>query len=79
MLHGTARFDRTRGIFGNINDNSSGTQDVVSLSTDYVLGPGVAVGAAVDRLHWSNPGAVSGTGLNSYSGVALMTGVAFNF
>jgi predicted porin len=71
--------DWTRGIYGNINGNSSGTQDIVSLATDYILGPGVSVGAAVDWLHWSNPGAVSGTGLESYNGVALMTGVAFTF
>jgi outer membrane protein OmpU len=71
--------DWTRGIYGNINGNSSGTQDNVSLATDYVLGPGVSVGASVAWWHWRNPGAVAGSGLNSGTGVSLMTGIALSF
>ncbi len=71
--------DWTRGLWGNVNGNSSGTLDTISLATDYVLGPGVAVGAAVEFNHWKDPGAASGTSLASGTGVALMTGVAFSF
>jgi outer membrane protein OmpU len=71
--------DWTHGLWNNINGNSSGTLDEISLATDYVLGPGVSVGAAVEFNHWKNPGAASGTSLASATGVALMTGVAFSF
>jgi predicted porin len=69
--------DWTRGLWGNINGNSSGTLDTISLPVDYVLGPGVSVGAAVEFNHWHNPG---GTGsLASGTGTALMTGIALSF
>jgi len=71
--------DWTRGLWQNVNGSSSGTLDTISLATDYVLGPGVAVGAAIEFNHWHNPGAASGTSLASGTGTALMTGVAFNF
>jgi predicted porin len=71
--------DWTRGKWQNINGSSSGTLDTISLPVDYVLGPGVAVGAAVEFNHWHNPGAASGTSLASGTGTALMTGIAFNF
>ena len=71
--------DWTRGLWQNINGNSSGKLDTISLATDYVLGPGVAVGASVEFNHWNNPSAASGTSLASGTGVAILTGVAFSF
>jgi outer membrane protein OmpU len=73
--------DWTRGIYGNINGNSSGTQDNISLATDYVLGPGVSVGASVAWWHWrnGNTGVTNTSSLAPGSGVSLMTGVAFSF
>jgi len=71
--------DWTRGLWGNVNGNSSGILDTISLPVDYVLGPGVAVGAAIEFNHWHNPGAAAGTALASGTGTALMTGVAFSF
>ena len=71
--------DWVRGIWGNVNGNSSGILDTISLPVDYVLGPGVAVGAAIEFNHWHNPGAASGTSLASGTGTALMTGVSFSF
>ena len=73
--------DWSRAILQNAEVNSSDYNDIISLATDYVLGPGVAVGAAVDftHFHTNASGAALVGGSPSYTGVALLTGVAFNF
>ncbi len=70
--------DWTRAVLQNFEVNSSAYNDVISLATDYVLGPGVSVGAAIDYTHFHNNAATPINGA-SYSGLALLTGVAFNF
>jgi outer membrane protein OmpU len=70
--------DWSRAELQNFEVNSSAYNDVFSLATDYVLGPGVAVGAAIDYTHFHTNAAVPING-ESYSGLALLTGVAFNF
>jgi len=73
--------DWTHAILQNVEVNASGYQDVISLVGDYVLGPGVDVGAAVDFVHYhSNGGVTNQANVGpSYTGVALMTGIGFNF
>jgi outer membrane protein OmpU len=70
--------DWTRAILQNREVNASAYQDMISLATDYVLGPGVAVGAAVDLVHYHTNAATPINGA-SYTGVSLLTGIAFNF
>jgi hypothetical protein len=72
--------DWTRGIYQNRDVNTSAINDVISLAGDYVLGPGVSVGAAIDytRYHTNAFGAAQISGA-SYSGLAILTGVAFSF
>jgi predicted porin len=73
--------DWSRAILQNVEVNASGYQDVISLAGDYVLGPGVDVGAAIDFVHYhTNGGATNQANIGgSYTGVALMTGIGFNF
>jgi len=70
--------DWTRAILQNREVNASAYQDVFALDTDYVLGPGVAVGAALELTHYHTNAAVPINGA-SYSGLAVMTGIAFSF
>jgi outer membrane protein OmpU len=76
----SASADWTRAILQNVNGNSSAYNDVVSVVGDYVLGPGIDVGAAVDWTHYrpsaSGAAAINGT---SYTGVALMAGLGIAF
>jgi outer membrane protein OmpU len=71
--------DWTRAILQNVDGNSSAQNDVVSLAGDYVLGPGIDVGAAVDWTHYK-PSA-GNTALNgpNYTGLALMAGLGISF
>ena len=72
--------DWTRGIYGNQDGNSSSYNDFVSLVGDYVLGPGIDVGAAVDWNHYkSNSALAAPPGGASYTGVALMAGLGISF
>jgi outer membrane protein OmpU len=72
--------DWTRAILNNRDGNSSAQNDVVSLVGDYVLGPGIDVGAAVDWTHYkpsaSGVAAINGT---NYTGLALMAGLGIAF
>ena len=71
--------DWTRAILQNRDGNSSATNDVVSLVGDYVLGPGIDVGAALDWTHYKpTAGTLAGNGTN-YTGLALMAGLGINF
>jgi outer membrane protein OmpU len=72
--------DWTRAILQNRDGNSSASNDIVSLVGDYVLGPGIDVGAAVDYNHYkSNSALAAPTGGPSYTGVALMAGLGIAF
>jgi hypothetical protein len=71
--------DWSRAILQNREVNASDYQDLISLATDYVLGPGVAVGAAIDFTHYHTNASPAVTTNPSYTGVALLTGIAFNF
>jgi outer membrane protein OmpU len=72
--------DWTRAILQNRDINASAINDIFSLATDYILGPGVAVGAAIDYTHYhTNAFGANQVSGASYSGVALMTGMAFTF
>jgi outer membrane protein OmpU len=72
--------DWTRGIFQGVEVNSSAHLDVVSLATDYVLGPGIDVGVGVDFTHQtvSTNTPTANTGGN-YNGLSLMAGVGIAF
>jgi outer membrane protein OmpU len=74
----SASVDWTRAILQNFNGTSSATNDVVSLVGDYVLGPGIDVGAALDWTHYRPTAGNAATGFN-YTGVALMAGLGINF
>jgi outer membrane protein OmpU len=74
--------DWTRAILQNRDGNSSATNDIVSLVGDYVLGPGIDVGAAVDFNHYKSNFSGAGTppsGTGSYTGLALMAGLGIAF
>jgi outer membrane protein OmpU len=72
--------DWTRAILQNRDGNSSATNDIVSLVGDYVLGPGIDVGAAVDFNHYkSNSALAAPPGGTSYTGLALMAGLGISF
>jgi predicted porin len=76
--------DWSRGIYSNLNGNSSAIMDWVSLTGDYVLGPGISLGAAVNYTDYKTSGASpAGTAdtstLNPYSGLALIAGLAIGF
>jgi len=76
--------DWTRGIYQNLNGNSSATLDMVSLAGDYILGPGISIGAAVNYSDYKTSaahpaGTADGSTLNPYSGVAIITGLAIGF
>jgi outer membrane protein OmpU len=74
--------DWTRAILQNRDGNSSGINDIVSLVGDYVLGPGIDVGAAVDFNHYKSNFSGTGTppsGTGSYTGLALMAGLGISF
>jgi outer membrane protein OmpU len=72
--------DWTRAILQNRDVNASAINDIFSLATDYILGPGVSVGAAIDYTHYhTNAFGANQVSGASYSGLALMTGVAFTF
>jgi outer membrane protein OmpU len=72
--------DWTRAILQNRDGNSSATNDIVSLVGDYVLGPGIDVGAAVDFNHYkSNSALAAPPGGTSYTGLALMAGLGIAF
>ena len=73
--------DWTRAILTNAEVNASGINDVISLAGDYVLGPGVDVGAALDFMRYHSNGGPGNQANNgpSYTGVAIMTGIAFSF
>ena len=76
----SASVDWTRAILQNHDVNTSAYNDVISLVADYVLGPGVDVGAAIDFMHYhTNATGAAQVNGSSYTGVALMTGVAFSF
>jgi outer membrane protein OmpU len=74
----SASLDWTRAILQNFNGNSSATNDVASLVGDYVLGPGIDVGAALDWTHYKPTAGTAATGFN-YTGVALMAGLGIAF
>jgi outer membrane protein OmpU len=69
--------DWTRAILQNRNLNSSAINDIVSLSTDYVLGPGIDVGVGLDWTHYRS--SASGNTDPNYTGVALMAGTGISF
>lgn len=72
--------DWTRALLGNRDGNSSAVNDVASLVGDYVLGPGIDVGAAVDWTHYhTNSSAAAPANGPSYTGVALMAGLGISF
>jgi outer membrane protein OmpU len=72
--------DWTRAVLQNRDGNSSATTDIVSLVGDYVLGPGIDVGAAVDFNHYkSNSALAAPPGGTSYTGLALMAGLGISF
>jgi outer membrane protein OmpU len=71
--------DWTRAILQNQNGNSSATNDVVSLVGDYVLGPGIDVGAALDWTHYKPTAGVTAVNGSNYTGLALMAGLGINF
>jgi outer membrane protein OmpU len=70
----------TRGIYQNIDINSSARLDVVSLATDYVLGPGIDVGIGVDFTHQtSSAGAASANSGGNYNGLSIMAAMGIGF
>lgn len=73
--------DWTRAVLQNRDVNASATNDVVSLVGDYVLGPGIDVGAAIDYTHYKPNAANGAAQLNgpAYTGLALMAGLGIAF
>ena len=72
--------DWTRAILQNFNGNSSAQNDVVSLATDYVLGPGIDVGVGLDWTHFKPTAPTTAAAGNvPYTGFALMAGVGLGF
>src|SRR6266851_3055537 len=74
-----ASVDWTRAILQNRDINSSAYNDVVSLVGDYVLGPGIDVGAALDWTHYKPTAGNTATNGPNYTGVALMAGIGIAF
>ena len=71
--------DWTRAILQNRDVNSSAINDVISLTGDYVLGPGIDVGAALDYTKYR--ASAGNTALNggNYNGLAAMAGLGIAF
>jgi len=71
--------DWTRAILQNRDVNSSATNDVVSLTGDYVLGPGIDVGAALDYTKYKASAGNSALNGGNYNGLAAMAGLGIAF
>jgi outer membrane protein OmpU len=73
--------DWSRGLYRGAISGVTPVLDVISLSTDYKLGPGIQVGVALDYTRYRSHATSLGDGglTDNYSGLALMvaTGVFF--
>ncbi len=69
----------TRGIYQNVDVNSSARLDVISLATDYVLGPGIDLGVGIDFTHQTASAAAPANSGGNYNGLAIMAGVGIGF
>jgi outer membrane protein OmpU len=72
--------DWTRAILQNRNFNSSAHNDIISLATDYQLGPGIDVGFAIDFTHYSSTTQVGVGNIDpNYNGLALIAALGIGF